>query len=100
MAQLFGFTIQKAQKDMGPREKTFTDPTPDDGAIEIAGGGFFSSVLDTDGRERSDLDFIRKYRDIAMQAECDAAIEDIVNEGIISNLNDVAVQIDLINIPY
>ena len=41
MAELFGFTIQKAQKDQGPREKTFTDPTPDDGAIEIAGGGSF-----------------------------------------------------------
>ena len=100
MAQLFGFTIQKALKDQGPREKTFTDPTPDDGAIEIAGGGFFASVLDTDGRERSDLDLIRRYRDISMQSECDAAIEDIVNEGIISNLNDIPVNIDLHNIPY
>ena len=100
MAQLFGFTIQKALKDQGPREKTFTDPTPDDGAIEIAGGGFFASILDTDGRERSDLDLIRRYRDISMQSECDAAIEDIVNEGIISNLNDIPVNIDLHNIPY
>jgi len=100
MAELFGFTIQKAQKELGPREKTFTDPTPDDGAIEIAGGGFFSSVLDTDGRERNDLDLIRRYRDISMQSECDAAIEDIVNEGIISNLNDIPVNIDLTNLPY
>jgi hypothetical protein len=100
MAELFGFTIQKAQKDMGPREKTFTDPTPDDGAIEVAGGGFFSSVLDTDGRERNELDLIRRYRDISMQSECDAAIEDIVNEGIISNLNDIPVNIDLTNLPY
>ena len=41
MAELFGFTIQKAQKDQGLSGKTFTDPTPDDGAIEVAGGGFF-----------------------------------------------------------
>ena len=27
MAQLFGFTIQKALKDQGAREKTFTDYT-------------------------------------------------------------------------
>ena len=99
MAELFGFSIQRASKDVGPREKTFTDPTPDDGAIEVAGGGFFSSVLDTDGRERSDLDLIRRYRDISMQSECDAAIEDIVNEGIISNLNDIPVNIDLTNLP-
>ena len=100
MAQLFGFTIQKALKDQAPREKTFTDPTSDDGAIEIAGGGFFSSVLDTDGREKSDLDLIRRYRDISLQAECDAAVEDIVNEGIISNLNDIPVNIDLHNLNY
>ena len=100
MAELFGFSIQRASKDSGLRAKTFTDPTPDDGAIEVAGGGFFSSVLDTDGRERSDLDLIRRYRDISLQSECDAAIEDIVNEGIISNLNDVPVQIDLTNLPY
>ena len=100
MAELFGFSIQKSQKDQGLSGKTFTDPTPDDGAIEIAGGGFFSSVLDTDGRERSDIDLIRRYRDISMQAECDAAVEDIVNEGIISNLNDIPVNIDLTNLPY
>jgi hypothetical protein len=100
MAELFGFSIQKSQKDQGLSGKTFTDPTPDDGAIEIAGGGFFSSVLDTDGRERSDIDLIRRYRDISMQSECDAAVEDIVNEGIISNLNDIPVNIDLTNIPY
>ena len=100
MAELFGFSIQKSQKDQGLSGKTFTDPTPDDGAIEIAGGGFFASVLDTDGRERSDIDLIRRYRDISMQAECDAAVEDIVNEGIISNLNDIPVNIDLTNIPY
>ncbi len=100
MAELFGFSIQKAKKDQGLSGKTFTDPTPDDGAIEVAGGGFFSSVLDTDGRERSDIDLIRRYRDISMQSECDAAIEDIVNEGIISNLNDIPVNIDLTNLPY
>ena len=63
--------------------------------IEIAGGGFFSQVLDTDGRERTELDLIRRYRDIAFQPECDAAIEDIVNEGIVANQNDVAVMISL-----
>ena len=35
-----------------------------------------------------------------MQTECDAAIEDIVNEGIVANLNDIPVNIDLTNLPY
>ena len=55
----------------------------------MAGGGFFGHFLDQDGRERTDLDLIRRYRDIATQPECDMAIEDIVNEGIVSNEDDI-----------
>jgi len=58
MAELFGFTIQRAIKDKGG-ERTFSTPTPDDGTIDVAGGGFFGQILDTDGRERSDIDLIR-----------------------------------------
>ena len=99
MAELFGFTIQRSSKDTGG-EKTFSTPTPDDGTIDVAGGGFFGQILDTDGRERSDLDLIRRYRDIAQQAECDTAIEDIVNEGNVSNQNDQAVEISLDRLRY
>ena len=80
MAELFGFKIEKSSKDSGGGT-TFSTPTPDDGTIDVAGGGFFGQILDTDGRERTDLDLIRRYRDIAQQAECDTAIEDIINES-------------------
>ena len=99
MAELFGFNIQRSNRDKGG-ERTFSTPTPDDGTIDVAGGGFFGQILDTDGRERSDLDLIRRYRDIAQQAECDTAIEDIVNEGIVSNQNDQAIEISLDRLPY
>ena len=99
MAELFGFTIQRSSKDSGG-EKTFSTPTPDDGTIDVAGGGFFGQILDTDGRERTDLDMIRRYRDIAQQAECDTAIEDIVNEGIVSNQTDQAIEISLDRLRY
>ena len=99
MAELFGFTVQRSNKDKGG-EVTFSTPTPDDGTIDVAGGGFFGQILDTDGRERTDLDLIRRYRDIAQQAECDTAIEDIVNEGIVSNQNDQAVQVTLERVPF
>ena len=99
LAELFGFKIERSSKDSGG-ETTFSTPTSDDGTIDVAGGGFFGQVLDTDGRERTDLDLIRRYRDIAQQAECDTAIEDIINEGIVSNQNDVAVEITLDRLPY
>ena len=99
MAELFGFTIQRSSKERDG-EKTFSIPTPDDGTVDVAGGGFFGQILDTDGRERSDLDLIKRYRDIAQQAECDTAIEDIVNEGIVSNQNDQAIEISLDRLHY
>ena len=99
MAELFGFSINRSKKDTGG-EQVFTTPTPDDGTIDVAGGGFFGQILDTDGRERTDLDLIRRYRDIAQQAECDTAIEDIINEGIVANENDQAVEITLDRLPY
>ena len=60
MAELFGFKFEKI-KDTKRQEK-FTVPPADDGGVEIAGGGFFGKVLDTDGRESSEVDFIRRYR--------------------------------------
>ena len=99
MAELFGFRIERPKKAEGS-VPSFTSPTADDGTIDIAGGGFFGQVLDQDGRERTEIDLIRRYREIAQQPECDTAIEDIVNEGIISNEDDVPVQITLDRLPF
>ena len=93
MAELFGFKFEKI-KDSGSQEK-FTEPSSEDGTLEVAGGGFYGQLLDTDGRERTEQDLIRRYRDIAQQPECDSAIEDIINEGIVANEKDQAVAIEL-----
>ena len=97
MAELFGFRFER-MKDVGGEK--FTLPAPDDGTVEIAGGGFFGQVLDTDGRERTEQDLVRRYRDIAQQPECDSAIDDIVNEGIVANEMSQAVAIVLDRLPY
>ena len=98
MAELFGFKFGRAT-DTKSQEK-FTVPPADDGTVEIAGGGFFGQVLDVDGRDKSELDLIRRYREISQQPECDSAIEDIVNEGIVSNERDQAVSIVLDRLKY
>ena len=98
MAELFGYTINR-KKEKGSGE-AFTTPTPDDGTQDIAGGGFFGSILDTDGRERTELDLIRRYRDISQQPECDSAIEDIVNETIAYDEFSQSVGIELTRLPY
>ena len=98
MADLFGFRFTRIKDDKN-KEK-FTLPSEQDGTIDVAGGGFFGQILDTDGRERTEQDLIRRYRDIAQQPECDSAIEDIVNEGVISNERAQAVSVVLDQIPY
>ena len=45
-------------------------------------------------------DLIRRYRDIAQQPECDSAIEDIINESIVSDERDQSVSIVLDQLPY
>ena len=99
MAELFGFSINRTKKETGG-EQIFTTPTPDDGTIDIAGGGFFGQILDTDGREKTELDLIRRYRDIAQQPECDSAIEDIINEAITSDQVSQSVTLRTDRLPY
>ena len=98
MAELFGFRFSRIKDEKGSEK--FTPPTSDDGTLDVAGGGFYGQVLDSDGRERTEQDLIRRYRDIAQQPECDSAIEDIINEGIVSNERDQAVDIVLDRIMY
>ena len=98
MAELFGFKFERI-KDSGSQEK-FTEPSSEDGTLEVAGGGFYGQLLDTDGRERTEQDLIRRYRDIAQQPECDSAIEDIINEAIVSNEKDQAVSVVLDRLDY
>ena len=97
MAELFGFRITRS-KDEGTDSVIL--PTSDDGAGDIAGGGFYSQFLDIDGRDRTEADLIRRYRDIAQQPECDMAVEDIINESIVSDEKDQSVSLITDRLPY
>ena len=94
MAEFFGFEIKRKEKELG----AVTPPATDDGTYHISGGGFYSTILDTDGRSRTEDDLIRRYRDIAIQPECDSAIEDIVSEAIASDERDMCVSVVLDNL--
>ena len=91
MAEFFGFSITRKKDDA----ESFTLPSSDDGAVDIASGGFFSSVYDIEGRDKTQYDLIKRYRHISQQPECDSAIEDIVSEGIASNENDSPISLQL-----
>ena len=92
--EFFGFEINRKRKE--PVRPSFVPRTDDDGAGVIQAGGHFGAYIDMDGdKAKTDVDLIMKYRDISAQPECDAAIEDIVNEAIVGDHDDSPVNIVL-----
>ena len=92
--ELFGFTIAKTKEEQNSDTvKSFVPPAHDDGAVEVAAGGSYGTYVDLEGTTKSEADLVSRYRTMAMQPECDSAIEDIVNEAIVI---DDAVPVDII----
>ena len=54
--------------------------------------------VDIEGIYKTEYDLIKRYRELALQPEADSAIEDIVNEAIVSDTNDTPVEIELSNL--
>ena len=97
MAKLFGFSIE----DSEPLSPTAVSPVPpnnEDGSDHYMSSGFFGSYVDIEGIYKTEYDLIKRYRELALQPEADSAIEDIVNEAIVSDTNDVPVEINLDNL--
>jgi len=82
---IFGFEISRQKAPQ--TEKSFVAPT-DEGSVEsIRAGGYYGTYLDLEGVANNDAELIKRYRDISLMADVDAAIEDIINDCL-SNLED------------
>ena len=98
MVQLLGFQITRQTDDKekpAEAKQAFTVPSPDDGVTTISAGGYFGQYLDMEVTAKNDVDLIKRYREIAQHPECDMAIEDIINEVIVSNERDQSVSVSL-----
>ena len=96
--EFLGFEFRKK----GPVEKQdldeFIPKQNDDGSLVVAAGGAYGTVVDLEGAAKNEGELVTKYREMAMHAEVDAAVDDIVNEAIV-NEADETVSINLDNIP-
>lgn len=100
MAKLFGFQIETSG-DKSSKSKVLS-PVPkndEDKSDYFVASGFYGQYVDIEGVYKNEADLVRRYREMSLHPECDSAIEDIVNEAIVSDLNDSPVQIDLTNLP-
>ncbi len=97
MARLFGFSIDPKKKD----SPSVISPVPqnnEDGNDNFIASSFYGSYVDIEGVYRSEFDLIKRYREMALHPECDGAIEDVINEAIVSDLYDTPIQIELSNL--
>lgn len=87
---LFGFNITRT-KDKEQLKKdqenipSFVAPTAEDGAVIIQSGSYFGTYVDLDGSVRNEVELITKYRDMSMQPEAESAIDDVINEAIVTD---------------
>ena len=97
MAKLFGFSIEDTNKK-SPSVVSPVPQTNEDGVDNYIASGFYGQYLDIEGVYRSEHDLIKRYREMAIHPECDNAIEDVVNEALVSDLYDSPVEIELSNL--
>ena len=97
MAKLFGFSIQPNEEPA----KSVVSPVPpsqEDGNDNYLTSGFFGSYIDLEGVFKTEFDLIKRYREMSLHPECDSAIEDIIQEAIVTDTNDSPVEIELSNL--
>lgn len=99
--ELFGFEIKRADQREKDQLQAIVPQTHEDGATEVstnsAGvfGGTYGTYVDIEGRAKDEADLVTKYREMALQPECDFAIEDIINDSIIMDDNVYPVELVL-----
>lgn len=95
--QIFGFEIKRKQELQLP---SVVPPSPAETGATVVNtgvnaGGYYGMVMDLEGVIKNENDLIRRYREVSQYSDCDMAIEDIVNEAIVSDENRQSVEIIL-----
>lgn len=100
---LFGFqqpiTKQKAKELSQP--KSFVSPDEEDGAALVQGSGAYGTYIDFNGNISDEHELVNKYRQMSTQPEVDMAVDDVVNDAIVSEPNKppVSVVLDRVVLP-
>ena len=92
--ELFGFQIKRKapQQPVG----SIVAPTADDGSTVVSSAAaYYGLVVDLEGIVKNENDLIRRYRESAQYADCDQAIEEIVNEAVVAETDKPSVTVVL-----
>jgi hypothetical protein len=99
---LFGFRIGSATAEEEEKRTvavpSFAPPPNLDGAMEVAPGGAYGTYVDLEGTAKNEAELVTRYREMSMYPECESAIDDVVNEAIITNEHEAPIDINLDNL--
>ena len=96
--RLFGFEIKRAKDKSDDKLRSIVPPVDEDGAGYVtAAGSHYGTYVNVDGGEhaKDNIQNIKQYRAVSYHPEVDAAIDDIVNESIVSGENELPVTLIL-----
>lgn len=88
MANIFGWEIKRQEK-IEDQPQSFTPEVKDDGAVVVqAAGGAYATYVDLEGTVKTEAELVTRYRQMALNAEVVTALDDIVNEAIVSDQDE------------
>jgi hypothetical protein len=100
--QIFGFEIKRKNEQALP---SVVPPSAQETSATVVNtgvnaGGYYGMVMDLEGVIKNENDLIRRYREVAQYSDCDAAIEDIINEAIVADemRRSVEIVLDEVNV--
>ena len=83
--EFLGFEFRRKAPAVKQDLDEFIPKINDDGAVVVAAGGSYGTVVDLEGAAKNESELVTKYRDMAMHPEVDAAVDDIVNEAVVTD---------------
>lgn len=95
MASFFGFEFKRKASEDNKNNESFAPIIDDDGAMVVAAGGAYGTYVDLEGSARTEAELVTKYREMSMHPELDSAIDDIVNEAIVYDVQEPIMQLNL-----
>lgn len=94
----FGWEVKRKEQPVERDLPSFSPPQRDDGAAVIehsVTGGAYGQYIDIDGSSKTEADLITRYRGMALQAEIDMGLQEIVNEAVVMEEHQETVMLNL-----
>lgn len=95
MASMFGFELKRKTP---VKQDSIVPPASIDGStaiVQSALSEYYNVALDLDGTFKNESELIRRYREISLYSDCDAAIDEVCNEVIVSEDDGPPIELEL-----